>query len=70
LPLRFFVQNGQRIDILTPTWEDLPSSNEVNPALCAVLSDMPDDDDCYAEVGGWSVISEAAALPQVLVPSI
>lgn len=24
----------------------------------------------YAEVAGWSVISEAAALPQVLVPSI
>lgn len=67
---QFFVQNGARIDIPTPTWEGLPDSNEVNPALCDVLFDVFDDYDRYSEVGGWPAISEAASLPQVLVLSI
>ena len=67
---QFFVQNGQRIDIPTPTWDGLPDSADVSPALCDVLFDVFDDYDRYTEVGGWSAISEAAALPQVLVLSI
>jgi len=67
---QFFIQDGARIDIPTPTWEGLPETNEVGPELCDVLFDVFDDYDRYTETGGWPAIVDALAQPQVLVLSI
>lgn len=68
---QFFIQDGARIDIPTPTWEGLPDSNEITPELCDNLfSVFEEETDRYADVGGWPALNEGLALPQVLVMSI
>jgi cellulose 1,4-beta-cellobiosidase len=67
---QFFVQNGRRIDIPAPTHDGLPQSADISPELCDVVFDVFEDYDRYKEVGGWQALSEATALPQVLVLSI
>ena len=67
---QFFIQDGARIDIPTPTWEGLPDSSEINPALCDTLfSVFSEDTDRYSDIGGWSALAEGLSLPQVLVMS-
>jgi cellulose 1,4-beta-cellobiosidase len=68
---QFFIQDGARIDIPTPTWEGLPDSNEITPELCDNLfSVFSEDTDRYTDVGAWPALNEGLALPQVLVMSI
>lgn len=67
---QFFIQDGARIDIPTPTWEGLPESSEINAELCDVLFSVFDDYDRYNEVGGWAAMEDAFSLEYVLVMSI
>lgn len=68
---QFFIQNGARIDLPTPTWEGLPATSNIGPELCdSLFSVFEEEVDRYADVGGWPAIQGALGLPQVLVMSI
>jgi len=67
---QFFIQDGARIDVPTPTWEGLPDSNEITAELCDNPFDVFVDYDRYTEVGGWPAMVDALSQPQVLVLSI
>jgi cellulose 1,4-beta-cellobiosidase len=67
---QFFIQNGQRIDIPTPKFDNLPNSSKITQELCDGLFNVFDEFDRYADVGGWPAMVDALSVPHVLVLSI
>ncbi|KAL8393746.1 hypothetical protein RB595_003477 [Gaeumannomyces hyphopodioides] len=67
---QFFVQNNKKITIPAPTWEGLPATGDITAEYCTNVFKVFDDRNRFEEVGGWSQLQKALALPMVLVMSI
>ncbi|KAL8400874.1 hypothetical protein RB594_001050 [Gaeumannomyces avenae] len=67
---QFFVQNNKKITIPAPTVEGLPATSDITAEYCTNVFKAFDDRNRFDEVGGWSQLQKALALPMVLVMSI
>lgn len=68
---QIFIQDGETIEIPVPNVEGIPSdTNTINPEFCEAGPIAFDDRDRFAEVGGFTALNDALAIPMVLVLSI
>lgn len=68
---QIFIQDGNTIEVPVPNVEGIPSDNNtINPEFCEAAPIAFDDRDRFGEVGGFSVLNDALAMPMVLVMSI
>lgn len=68
---QFLVQGGKKFEIPGPKWDGLPqNSSSITPELCTALFKTFNDRDRFSEVGGFSQLNQALAVPMVLVMSI
>lgn len=66
-----FIQDGKTIEVPAPNMEGIPSdSNKINAAFCTAAPTVFDDRNRFDEIGGYSQLTEALAIPMVLVMSI
>lgn len=66
-----FIQDGKTIEVPAPNVEGIPSdSNKITSEMCTAAPIAFDDRDRFNEVGGYSQLDEALAIPMVLVMSI
>src|SRR5690606_37607178 len=68
---QIFIQDGKTIEVPKPNWEGIPDTdNTINAEFCAAAPIAFNDRDRFGEVGGYSQLDEALAMPMVLVMSI
>ncbi|KEZ42896.1 Exoglucanase 1 [Scedosporium apiospermum] len=66
-----FIQDGKTIEVPAPNIEGIPSdSNKITSEMCTAAPIAFNDRDRFNEVGGYSQLDEALAIPMVLVMSI
>ncbi|KAH6657326.1 putative cellulose 1, 4-beta-cellobiosidase [Truncatella angustata] len=67
---QFFVQNGAKIEIPSPTYDGISDSSAITPEFCENQFKVFGDRDRFSEVGGFPQLNKALQVPMVLVMSI
>jgi cellulose 1,4-beta-cellobiosidase len=68
---QFFIQDGQKIDMPTPTWEGMPEENGLSAQMCTVQPAIFNERARFDEIGGWDEhVKQLLKQPMVLTMSI
>ncbi|KAK3986079.1 Exoglucanase 1 [Cladorrhinum sp. PSN332] len=67
---QFFVQDGKKIEVPLPRWQELPRENGISPDMCEKMPQFFDERDRFAENEGWKSHLEMVTRPMVMAMSI